>query len=54
MEIPNNKEPWLVKNYSTYLFNCHCQGDIWNETYRPYTVEEWSELGCPMDGGVML
>ena len=41
----------LVAEYQTYLFNCHCQGDIWAEYFYPYSFEEWIEKGRPENGG---
>ena len=39
------------EEYEMYRFNCHCQGDIWNETHYPYSYKEWLVLGCPENGG---
>lgn len=40
--------------YDTYLFNCHCEGDIWNTDYRPYTYDEWLRNDKPMQGGIKI
>lgn len=40
----------LEKKYSEYLWNCKLEGDIWNETHRPFTYEEWLKEGCPEEG----
>ena len=42
-------------NYNTYLFNMHCNGDVFAELWRPFTYDEWIKNGCPIgDGGVKL
>lgn len=43
-----------MKEYETYLFDFHCEGDIFNSMYRPYTYEEWIENNKPINGGVKL
>lgn len=41
--------------YETYLWNMHCNGDIFAEYWRPFTYEEWERNGRPInDGGVKL
>lgn len=45
------EEQVLKEQYSTYRFNCYCEGDIWNEKYAPYSYKEWLNKGCPMNGG---
>jgi len=41
----------LKELYSKYRFNCHCEGDIWNEDHEPYSFKEWCDKGYPMNGG---
>ena len=33
------------KEYQKYLFNIHCNGDIFAEYYRPFTYDEWIKNG---------
>lgn len=41
--------------FQNYLFNIHCNGDIFFEYWRPFTYEEWERNGMPNgDGGVKL
>lgn len=41
--------------YKKYLFNMHCNGDIFAEYWRPFTYDEWLRNGRPIDdGGVKL
>jgi hypothetical protein len=43
------------KDFQTYLWNVHCNGDIFFEYWRPFTYEEWLRNGRPLsDGGVKL
>lgn len=43
------------KEYEKYLFNMHCNGDIFADYWRPFTFEEWIRNGKPTnDGGVKL
>lgn len=45
----------MKEKYNTYLFNMHCNGDVFAELWRPFTYEEWINNGCPIyDGGVKL
>lgn len=41
--------------FQKYLWNMHCNGDIFAEYWRPFTYEEWVRNGKPInDGGVKL
>lgn len=41
--------------YQKYLWNMHCNGDIFAEYWRPFTYDEWLRNGRPIDdGGVKL
>lgn len=51
-QVLNDSE--LMLKYQMYLFNCHCQGDIWFEDFRPFTFDEWIGHGQPKNGGEML
>jgi hypothetical protein len=43
------------EQYQNYLWNMHCNGDIFAEYWRPFTYEEWIKNGKPIDdGGVKL
>ena len=45
----------LEELYQKYLFNMHCNGDIFAEYWRPFTYDEWLRNGEPIhDGGVKL
>lgn len=44
----------MKEKYNEYIFNCHCQGDIWNEIHRPYTFDEWLNNNFPENGGIKL
>jgi len=44
-----------TEKYNAYLWNMHCNGDIFAEYWRPFTYEEWLRNGKPIDdGGVKL
>lgn len=44
-----------MDKYNEYLFNIHCNGDIFAEYWRPFTYDEWERNGMPIgDGGVKL
>jgi hypothetical protein len=50
---------YMTRNYEEdfqrYLWNVHCNGDIFFEYWRPFTYEEWLRNGKPItDGGVKL
>jgi hypothetical protein len=41
--------------FQKYLWNMHCNGDIFAEYWRPFTYNEWLRNGMPIDdGGVKL
>lgn len=44
-------ETYLNEQYQLYLLNCHTQGDIWWETHKPYSYQDWIEKSCPNNGG---
>ena len=46
---------FLFRRIQKYLFNMHCNGDIFAEYWRPFTYDEWLRNGKPInDGGVKL
>ena len=51
-QVLNDSE--LMLKYQMYLFNCHCQGDIWFEDFRPFTFDEWIGHGSRLaiDDGI--
>ncbi len=43
------------EDFQKYLWNMHCNGDIFAEYWRPFTYDEWLRNGKPIyDGGVKL
>ena len=45
----------IKRRYQTYLFNIHCNGDIFFEYWKPFSYEQWIKNGMPLnDGGVKL
>lgn len=50
-----DKKRLYEEDFQKYLFNMHCNGDIFAEYWRPFTYKEWIRNGRPInDGGVKL